>query len=302
MTIDNEHWITALCGEEGTCKTTMAMSFPKPLSHLDVDVGGYDRAAWRIDTSGIETHSFPKPLTDADIAKMKGLASKSTTSTRAVAGVPKKVEGMKELWQVIIDQIVTDALNPEIRTIVIDSATLHYKIGCDAYLQELQEKQLIRWKANPQTKNLPFDENEFREKLQPIEYGQIYDRLQRIYHTARSYKKHLVLIHYPTDEYGAVADGKGGITEGKTGKVIMDGYKDTAKFADIVVWLSIKSRMVLSDPHNPQSQKKEEKYPIAKFTKCGVVGMGLSAVGMEVPASYDDIINLRNLMTGESNA
>lgn len=297
----DEHWIVALCGEEGTCKTTMALSFPKPLSHLDVDVGGYERAAWRIDVSGVETHSFPKPLTDADIAKMKGLTSNPKASTRT-AGVPKKVEGMKELWQTIIDQIVKNALDPELRTIVIDSATLHYKIGCDAYLQELQEKQLIRWKTNPQTKSLPFDENEYREKLQPIEYGAVYDRLQRIYHTTRSYKKHLVLIHYPTDEYGAISDGKGGITEGKTGKVIMDGYKDTAKFADIVVWLSIKSRSVPSDPKNPKSQKMEEKYPVAKFTKCGVEGMGLKAVGMEIAADYDSIVNLRNLMKGESNA
>ncbi len=297
MTTNNEHWITALCGDEGSCKTSMALSFPKPLSHLDVDVGGYARAAWRIDASDIETHSFPKPLTDADIAKMKGLVIDSKASTRT-AGVPKKIEGMKELWQNIIDQIVADALNSEIKTIVIDSATLHYKIGCDAYLQELQEKQLIRWRANPQTSKMPFDENDYREKLQPIEYGQVYDRLQRIYHLARSYKKHLVLVHYPTDEYGAISDGKGGMTDGKTGKIIMDGYKDTAKFADVVMWLSIKSHMVATDPANSKSQKIEEKYPVAKFTKCGIEKMGLKALGMEIPADYDSIINLRNLMGG----
>ena len=203
--MDDYLGIVTICGEEGTCKTSMSLTFPKPQSHLDIDVGGYKRAAWRIDTTGIETHSFPKPLTDADIAKMKGITT-TEISTRTVTAIPKKIEGMKELWQNIIDQFVKNCLTPEIRTVIFDSATQMYKIGCDAYLQELQEKQLIRWKKDkPGT---PFDENDFREKLQPIEYGVVYDRLQRIYHTSRSYTKNLILIHYPTDEYGPMPDGK----------------------------------------------------------------------------------------------
>lgn len=288
MVLEDYLGIIAICGEEGTCKTTMALTFPKPLSHLDVDVGGFARAAWRLDVSEVDTHQFPKPLTDADIAKMKGIVDPNPkASTRALA-IPKKVEGMKELWQSIIDQIVKDALGP-VKTIVIDSATLHYRIGCDAYLQELQEKQLYRWKNDPKTKNTHFDENDYRERLLPIEYGTVYDRLQRIYHTTRSYRKNLILVHYPTDEYGTVPDGRGGMTEGKTGKIIMDGYKETAKFADIVMWLSIKSKV---------EKGKEERYALAKFTKCGVPGMGLSAVGLEVPATYEGIANLRNLMSG----
>lgn len=299
MATDELIGIVAITGEEGTGKTSMGLSFPKPLSHLDVDVGGYARAAWRkeVDTANIISTSFPKPLTDADIAKMMGRQDIVSTRTSAI---PKKVEGMKELWQKIIDKIVTDCLNPEIKSIVIDSATMMYKIGCDAYLQELQEKQLYKWKNDPNTKNRAFDENDYREKLQPIEYGTVYDRLQRVFHATRSYKKNLILIHYPTDEYGAISDGKGGMTEGKTGKIIMDGYKDTAKFSDLVVWLSVKSQLVLSDPDNMKSQKVEKKLPFARITKSGIPGMGLQVVGMEVPATYEGIINLRNLLTGGS--
>jgi len=291
--------IVTICGEEGTCKTSMALTFPKPQSHLDIDVGGYRRAAWRIDTTDIVTHSFPKPLTDADVAKMKGITT-SDISTRAVVAIPKKIEGMKELWQNVIDQFVQDCLAESIKTVVLDSATQMYKIGCDAYLQELQEKQLIKWKKlNPRT---AFDENDFREKLQPIEYGVVYDRLQRIYHTSRSYRKNLILIHYPTDEYGPMPDGKGGYADGKTGKIIIDGYKETAKFSDLVVWLSVKSHMVLSDPTNPQSMKVDEKYPAAKITKCGIEGTGLRAVGLEIPATYEGIVNIVNLLKGTVNA
>lgn len=287
--------LVALVGEEGTGKTSMGLSFPKPLSHLDVDVGGYRRAAWRIDATGIETHSFPKPLTDADIAKMKGITT-TEISTRKVTSIPKKIEGMKELWQNMIDQFVADCLKEDIKSIVIDSATMQYKIGCDAYLQELQEKQLIKHKKS--SPNTPFDENDFREKLQPIEYGIVYDRLQRIYHTSRAYRKNLILVHYPTDEYGPMPDGKGGFADAKTGRTIMDGYKDTAKFSDLVMWLSIKSHLVLSDPTNPQSQKVEQKYPSAKITKCGIEGTGLAAVGLEIPAMYEEIVNIVNMLKG----
>ena len=291
--------IVTICGEEGTCKTSMSLSFPKPQSHLDIDVGGYKRAAWRIDTTDIETHSFPKPLTDADIAKMKGITT-TEISTRTVTAIPKKIEGMKELWQNIIDQFVKDCLTEETRTVIFDSATQMYKIGCDAYLQELQEKQLIRWKKDKP--NIPFDENDFREKLQPIEYGVVYDRLQRIYHTSRSYTKNLILIHYPTDEYGPMPDGRGGMADAKTGKTIIDGYKETAKFSDLVMWLSVKSHMIPSDPTDPQSQKIEEKYPVAKITKCGIEGTGLRAVGLEIPATYEGIVNIVNFLKGAVNA
>jgi len=299
MGLDDYLGIVTICGEEGTCKTSMGLSFPKPQSHLDIDVGGYKRAAWRIDTTDIETHSFPKPLTDADIAKMKGLTT-TEISTRTVTAIPKKIEGMKELWQNIIDQFVKDCLREDMRTVIFDSATQMYKIGCDAYLQELQEKQLIKWKKDPQTKSYPFDENDFREKLQPIEYGVVYDRLQRVYHTSRSYKKNLILIHYPTDEYGPMPDGKGGFANDKTGKIIIDGYKETAKFSDLVMWLTVKSRMIPSDPANPQSLKVEEKYPVAKITKCGIEGTGLAAVGLEIPATYEGIVNIVNLLKGAS--
>jgi len=39
MGLDDYLGIVAVCGDEGTGKTTMALTFPKPLRHFDVDVG-----------------------------------------------------------------------------------------------------------------------------------------------------------------------------------------------------------------------------------------------------------------------
>jgi len=284
--------IVTIVGPEGSCKTSMGLSFPKPLHHLDLDVGGFNRAAWRFDQKGITSFSFPKPLTAADIAKMRGLPSPDP-SIRTV-GIPKKIEGSKELWQTIIDRIVASCLDSAVKSIQIDSATMMYSIGCAAYLQELQEKQLIKWKSDPQTRTRQFDENDYREKLQPIEYGNVYERLDRVFHTARSYKKNLILIHYPTDEYGKVSDGRGGLEDGKTGKLIIDGYKNTTRESDLVVWTSVKEII-------EKGGKKVNK-PIARITKCGIRGMGLDVVGMEIPATFEGIANLRALIVGEDTA
>ena len=276
--------IYALCGEEGTCKTTMALSFPKPLVHFDTDVGGFRRAAWRLnaeDIKQIESKSYPKPI---DVEKLKGQLG--TPTTRIIQ--PKKVTGMKELWQKFAQDFVDACMKAEVNTVVVDSATALWNICHKSHLQELQERQLaqhLKFK-----KGTPFDENEYREKLLPIEYGPANDKMRTVLHTARSFQKNLVLTHYPTDEYGVIPDGKGNMVEGKTGNTIMDGFKETQKLSDMVMWLSVKERKV---------EGKTIKEPTARITKCGLEGMGLDAVGMEIPASYEGIINLQRMMRGE---
>ena len=275
--------ITAICGDEGTGKTTMALTFPKPLRHFDIDVGGYRRAIWRLDTTDSASKSYPRPI------QVNKLMGQQTTSVSTRIEIPKQVTGMKELWQNVVTDFVEACQDAAVRTIVLDSSTLLWNICHNAHLQELQERQKVKWTTNPDTKHRPWDDNEYRERLQPIEYGPANDRMRTLLHTARSFSKNLVLVHYPTDEYGTIPDGKGNMVEGKTGKTILDGFKETVKLVDLVVWTSIKSTLV---------QGVEQKSAVAKITKCGIEGMGLSAVGLEVEATYEGIVNLKNMMMG----
>jgi hypothetical protein len=273
--------VIVICGDEGTGKTTEALTFPQPIVHFDIDVGGYRRASWRIITDLIVSKSYPKPI---QIDKLMG-SVKDEVSSRI--SIPKKVEGMKELWQDIVTDYVRTCQNKEVNTIVLDSSTLLWVICHSAYLQEIQEKQPGNY---DQTKNgnQPWNDNMYRERLQPIEYAQPNDRMRSLINTARTFNKNLVLTHYPTDEYGAIPDGRGNITEGKTGQKILDGFKETVKLADLVVWNSIKDI-------------NGAKATVSKITKCGLAGMGLGVVGMEVLADYESIMNLRNLI-GAINA
>ncbi len=282
--MDDYLGIVAICGDEGTGKTTMALTFPKKLRHFDVDVGGYRRAIWRLPSEGVESKGYPRPI---QVDKLMG--TQGTPSTRLA--IPKKVEGMKELWQSIVTDFVAACTNADVKTIVIDSATLLWNICHSSHLQELQERQLSKHKS--QNPNRPFDENEYRERLQPMEYGPANDRMRTILHTARSYQKNLVLTHYPTDEYGVVADSKGNMVEGKTGKKIIDGFKETLKLVDLVVWASVKETI---------RDGITEKQPVCKITKCGLEGAGLVAVGLEIPATYEGIVNIVSLLKGTANA
>ncbi len=280
--MDDYLGIVAVCGDEGTGKTTMALTFPKPLRHLDIDVGGYRRAIWRLPAEDVESRSYPKPI---QLDKLMG--TQGSPSTRVI--IPKKVEGMKELWQQIVTDFVAACTDAEVKTVVIDSATLLWNICHQSHLQELQERQLSRWNSDSQTRNRPFDENDYRERLQPMEYGPANDRMRTILHTARSFQKNLVLTHYPTDEYGTISDGKGNMVDGKTGKKILDGFKETLKLVDLVVWASVKDTVTAG---------VTTKEPVCKITKCGLEGAGLAAVGLEIPATYEGVVNIVNLLKG----
>tara|TARA_Y100000310_G_scaffold345865_1_gene471884 strand:+ start:27129 stop:27971 length:843 start_codon:yes stop_codon:yes gene_type:complete len=272
--MDDYIGVVVICGDEGALKTTEALSFPQPIVHFDIDVGGYRRASWRINTSNIKSKSYPKPI---QLNKLMGSIT-DNASTRIQ--IPKKVEGMKELWQDIVTDYVAACQDPSVATIVLDSSTVLWVICHMAYLQELQEKQLAQHKG-PNA----FDENNYRERLQPIEYSQPNDRMRSLINTSRSFIKNLILTHYPTDEYGVVPDGHGGMTEGKTGTKVLDGFKETVKLADLVMW----NRLM--------KQSNGTNIVVSKITKCGLAGMGLTVVGDEIEASYESLVNLRTMMT-----
>ncbi len=259
--------IIAIWAEEKTGKTTMALTFPKPLYHFDLDVGGFERAIWRLDATDVHSKSYPIPI---QMEKMMGATkAKGEISIK----FPRRIIGYKEIWQQIVVDFVAVCQNAKAKTIVIDSATQLWSICHQSLLQEKQEIQL--------SKNPRLQDSELREKLQPIEFPN--DRMRSIIYTARSCGKHLVLTHYPKDVY-AQRVGANGIEEYRTGEQTPDGFKDTQKLVDAVIRL--------------ETDKKNNI--TATFTKCALVGMGNMAVGLQLPAvSYDGILELQKSMRGE---
>ena len=261
--------VVAIWGAEKSCKTTLALTFPRPIVHFDLDVGGFARAAWRIDNlEGIDSESYPTPI---QMEKLMGV-QKTGVSIK----FPKKVIGVKETWQRIVTDYVEAIQKPEVKTIIIDSATQLWGIDHRSYLQELQERQVAR---NPK-----ITENELRENLMPKEYGEPNDRMRTLIYTARSFGKNLVLTHYPTDVY-AERVGDKGVESYKTGDVKLDGFKETERLVDLVLYVYTKEN----------SARKNTPY--AKVTVCGLPELGLDAVDMVLPEfSYDGVFQLHEFV------
>jgi len=274
--------IVALWGPEKSWKTSMALTFPKPIYHFDLDVGGFDRAAWRIDLTDIISKPYPTPI------QMEKLLGQQKTGISVK--FPKKIIGIKEVWQQIVLDFVAAVQRPELQTVVIDSATQLWTIDHRSYLQEAQERQVFKYTHDKDGKPINgrteenFPENDYRERLQPIEYAEPNDRMRTLIYTARSYQKNLVLTHYPRDIYASKVTEKG-IEEYKTGDIEPDGFKDTQKLVDIVIWIE---------------QDKKDNSINAKITKCGLEGLGTVAVNLFLPTpSYQGIIDLQKSMRGE---
>lgn len=255
--------IVAICGEEKTYKSTLALSFPKPIKHYDLDVGGYARASWRIDTTDIISTSYPTPI---QMDRLIGNKKEGATIR-----FPKKLTGIKETWQSIVTDFVADCQDSNVSTIIIDSATQLWSICHRSRLQELQEIQLARGEK---------DENRLREKLQPVEYGEPNDRMRSLVYTARSYGKNLILTHYPADIY-AEAMTADGPKEYKTGETKPDGFKETIRLVDLVIWTDVDKRNNVT----------------ATITKCALPGLGSTATGLPLPnVSYQGLVQLADSM------
>ena len=309
--------ISSVWGIEGCGKSTVGLSYPKPLFHLDLDLGGFVRAIWRLEDVAKEAGTplrvricdpkediskldwdewdiVSKPyLAPIQMDKLLGVQQKPGISVR----FPRQVKGIKKLWQEIVTDIVTVGQVPAVKTIMPDSATQLWYICHTGLLQEKQEIQL----ANGMTTTDP----SFREKLLPVEFPN--SRMRDLIYAVRSFGKHLVMTHYPKDIYASRLTDRG-IESYATGEVEPDGFKHTVTLDDIVLWCYTeidKKRFLVEDKNNPKNNVENPGYnrpkPYARVSlKCGLSGMGMKAVGLELPSpSYEGLMELQAMMRGE---
>ena len=213
--------IFGLWGEDKSCKTTLALTFPKPLIHIEFDIGGFDRAIYRFNNdyqSGLIKHEkYPMPF-------QIGTIDPTQLTTRP----SKIIVGVKELWYKFLINYIQHLDDPVLATIVIDTGTLLWEICCSGYLQEKQEIQLdARGSLLPNEK--------LRVSLLPIEYREPNIRMRGIIYQAKAHGKHLVLAHHSRDEYGPMPEKGGGIVEAKTGRKERAGWNPLGDGADVIV-------------------------------------------------------------------
>lgn len=261
--------ICVFWGKEKSGKTTCALTFPRPLFHMDLDVGGFARASWRVDLKDVVTKPYATPV---QIEKMLG-QQREEEAGKITLRMPKKVIGMKELWTRIVVDYVKACQDQNIKTIVIDSGTQLWSICHKAYLQELQEKQLLQGEK----------EAHIRAQLLSIEYGEPNDRMKSLVFTARTYNKNLVLTHYPKDVY-AQRPTEHGIEDYRTGEIDIDGFKQTKALSDICIYTD--------------QRKTSDGYKM--MAKITLSGLGITLIDQEFQdLTYDKLIQIIKMSRGE---
>ena len=218
--------IFIIWGEDKSCKTTLALSFPRPLVHMELDIGGFDRANRNLPHLPIKDW-----VKDGSIIHEEFILPFQISRPDPVqaARANKILVGMKELFYEMVDKYIKHLRDPKIATIVLDTGTMFYNLVCDAYVQEKQELQLP---LRPD--GMGRDGKPLRIQLQQHEYREPYSRMAGIIYQAKAHKKNLVITHHATDEYGMVQLGGGVLGQGMTGKRQLHGWKKLGTTCDVM--------------------------------------------------------------------
>ncbi len=202
--------ITTIYGDPGTIKTSIAITWPRPMAVYNLE-GGASRA-W----------GYNEGIADKSIVERKfAIPVKSLTERWAA------LTGHLEAWKAMTKQMETDFKT--FKTVVWDTGTMVWALDRDAYLQELQQEKA-------------------RKQLLQIEYGEPNRRMNGLYSLPRAYQTHLVVVHHETDEYAQVFDpmGRPMVEDGRpmsatTGKRIPEGFKHTLALSDWVLHTHIET-------------------------------------------------------------
>lgn len=274
--------ITGIWGEDKSCKSTLAMSYPKPLVVMEFDIGGFERACRN------HPHLPIKQWVEAGLIIYEEYAlplqGVKMDSAGNVTFLPSKaINGIKELFYKWLSQYFKHLQDPNIKTIVVDTGTLLYNtVICDGYLQELQEKQLAD----------PTNRGALRSQLQQQEYREPYDRMRGITYQAKRSKKNLVLTHHAADEFKPMLQKDGSIAKSATGKRERHGWRDLGDSVDYMIHTYIVNEPIMVDGKNSGQTKA---VPYGKIEIAEV----LELAGMEFrEPTYEKIIQIANMIKG----
>lgn len=244
--IDSPFKVVGIWGEDKTGKSTLALTFPKPMLVLEIDVGGFDRAVNPISV-GNKMYHWQDLIKSGDIT-IKNYAmpfqtdqiSNLSLGERTLASPSRKVKGMRELYYRLLQDYMDALDDPNIQTIVVDTGTLLWELTTSAYLQELQEKQFDQ-KGNL----LPGEK--MRVQLQQIEYKEPNIRMRAFIYQSKVRGKFLIMTHHASDEYGQIMVN-GSLQKGPTGKRAMHGWNSFGDGADMIVQCFVKKVEMSQDP------------------------------------------------------
>lgn len=230
--------IFGIYGPPGGTKSSIALSFPKPLVYYDFERGAH--RAWGMKpgtqkiAASIAGHPVDATLLTTEMWPYNGVddlvyVKYPEVPVRSIVQRYEKLDGWVKAWADFTSDFNNACENPEVKTIVWDTGTVEWGLCCDCFLEELQRASSTG-----------------RKQLQQIEYGEPNRRQNGLLTAAAANKKTLVLVHHETDKYGPilmggkpVLDDNGNPKSAPTGEKIPDGFRYTVGKCDWVLYVTL---------------------------------------------------------------
>jgi hypothetical protein len=260
--------VLAIEGDDKSGKTSLALSAPGPIYHMDVDVGGYNRASHRFRALAESGQIFSKTYHPPKVAILNPLRQKLIAGQRAptILKPSFKLEGWSEAWyemlqdfaDVLEDKIVSKSGEP-FKTIIADSWPMVWDFCTRGFLQEVQTR-------NPSAN---------RSSLIEIEYGEPNARMRTMIYAARQMGKNLVCTHQLTE----VREER--IVNGDIKTVVIPGqFKHTGwRHMDKEVDLTV--RVEFRD-YKPKGSTDPEQRLLIPYGTVRLCGLAVEPTGQEL--------------------
>ena len=206
--------LVGVYGDIKTGKSSVALTFPKPMVYLDFD-HGFHRAAWRypqyrtIDVNSLGTmhQAFASAVPETDVYL------RSYHLPLVFPG--QKTSGYLQMYdEVLLPDMQAIYSHPGIKTVVIDTGSMLWKFVCETHLERL---------------------NQFkpRENLMPIDYRRPNLDMRTLIGIARQTGKNLCIVHHVGGVYESRIGSNGRAMDVQVGET-WAGWKEMGATMDMV--------------------------------------------------------------------
>lgn len=153
--------ILGIGGPDKSGKTSLALTFPKPIHVFEFDIATVERAIWRFKGDDIRVSRYPLP----------------------VGFGPSKARDIKSIWNNFVDEYAKVLEDKTIKTISFDTSSKLWWICHTTYLQELQAK-------NPRERLMPMEYGEPNSRMSSLIFAaRQYDKHLVLAHHLRAVYK-----------------------------------------------------------------------------------------------------------------
>lgn len=206
----------ATWGEIKTCKTTLGLTFPKPIIMLDLD-RGFHRAKQRFTQYKILELQIGESLLPAHI-------DSGAEIIVVPYQIPIKFPGQRSsdalvIWDRIIQDVLTGCSHPLVKTIYYDTGSVLWLLCREAHLERIQSEP----------------GKGAKQSLGQFEYTKPNSEMRTLFTMPKAWGKNVIIAHHMAPKYEDAAKGGNSLTTEKvqTGYT-WDGWNRVGGVVDVI--------------------------------------------------------------------